>query len=156
MALSTVALDPNIVAIAAAMKVIIVEDMAKIPWPSRRPAMISARKIAELTGERTVVKIDGLIEERIAAKIANSTDEKIGERIGSSIGAKTGEKIVALIAARIGARIARWIDEKIAVRTDKPIGERINGPMQAGSSVDLIERIMWPGDMAVKAEKMPG
>ncbi|MBX3305974.1 MAG: hypothetical protein KF751_07955 [Nitrospira sp.] len=116
MALSTVALDPNIVAIAAAMRVIIVEDMAKIPWPSRRPAMISVRKIVE----------------------------------------PTGEKIVVLIAVRIGARIARWIDEKIAVRTDKPIGERIIGPMQAGNSVDLIERIMWPGDMVVKAEKMPG
>ena len=99
MALSTVALDPNIVAIAAAMRVIIVEDMAKIPWPSRRPAMISVRKIVE----------------------------------------PTGEKIVVLIA----------------VRTDKPIGERIIGPMQAGNSVDLIERIMWPGDMVVKAEKMP-
>ena len=94
----------------------------------RKPVMISARKIAGLTGETTVVKIDGPIEERIAVKIGNSTDEKIEGRIVSSIG----------------------------VRIDRQIGERIIGPMQAGNSVDLIERIMWPGDMVVKAERMPG
>jgi len=105
-----------------------VGEMVEILGWLRKPVMTSVRKIAELTGE----KIDGPIEERIAAKIANSTDEKIGERIGSSIGAKTEEKI------------AKWI------------GERIIDQMRAGNSVDLIERIMWPGDMVVKAERMPG
>lgn len=109
-----------------------VGEMVEILGWLRKPVMTSVRKIAELTGEKIVVKIDGPIEERIAAKIANSTDEKIGERIGSSIGARIEEKI------------AKWI------------GERIIDQMRAGNSVDLTERIMSPGDMVVKGERMPG
>jgi hypothetical protein len=89
------------------MSVITEAEMGEMRWPSRRLAMISARKIDGRTEEKTVVSI------------------------------------------------AVRIDEKIAVRTDKPIGERIIGPMQAGNSVDLIERIMSPGNMGAMGERMP-
>lgn len=114
------------------------EMVGTLGW-LHKPAMISARKIAELTGEKTVVKIDGQIEERIAAKIANSTDEKIGERIGSSIGAKTGEKIVS------------WTGERI----DRLIAERTIGQMQVANSVVLIERITSLANMVMMGERMP-
>ena len=68
------------------------------------------------------------------------------------IAGQTGGKIVVSIAVKIAGRIV----SSIGVRIDKPIAARIIGPMQAGNSVDLIEQIMWPGDMVMKAEKMPG
>ena len=128
MALLTVVLDLSIV---GEMRVITEEDMAEIPWPLRRAAMISARKIDGRTEEKTVVlivrRIGSPIAGKIAAKIGNLTDEKIEGKIVSS----TGVRIVRLIDARIIA------------------------PMQAVNSVGLIGPIRWPANMGVKDERMP-
>ena len=102
-------------------------EAVEMRWWWCKPAMTFVRRIAGLTGGKTVVKIDGPIKEGIAAKIAKLTDEKIGGRIGSSIG----------------------------VRTDRRIVERIIGQTQVGSSADWIERIMSPGNMGAMGERMP-
>ncbi|OQW30083.1 MAG: hypothetical protein A4E19_11045 [Nitrospira sp. SG-bin1] len=81
---------------------------------------------------------------KIAAKTDGWTEERTGGKIAGwivgKIGGKTGEKTVE--------RIGGW--------TGKRIVGTIRGRTQAASSVDWIGRTMWPANMVMMGEIMPG